>query len=95
MNVYITFDVEVWCNSWRDLDARFPASFERYYFGRSDAGDYALPKTLEILNRHGLLGVFFVEPLFSARFGSPSGHRHRSDPVRWAGHPAASASGMD
>ena len=70
MNVYITFDVEVWCNSWRDLDARFPASFERYYFGRSDAGDYALPKTLEILNRHGLLGVFFVEPLFSARFGS-------------------------
>src|SRR5690606_13026751 len=37
--------------------------------GRSRHGDYALPKTLEILNRHRLNGVFFVEPLFAARFG--------------------------
>ena len=71
MNVYITFDVEVWCNDWDNLDSKFPASFERYYFGRSKSGAYALPKTLEILNNHGLKGVFFVEPLFSARFGSP------------------------
>jgi len=28
-----------------------------------------LPKTLEILDRHGLKGVFFIEPLFAARFG--------------------------
>lgn len=70
MRVYITFDVEVWCDGWADLDRRFPAAFERYYFGRSGAGDYALPKTLEILQRHGLVGVFFVEPFFSARFGS-------------------------
>lgn len=70
MKVYLTFDVEVWCNGWHDLDARFPAAFERYCYGRSAAGDYALPKTLEIMNRHGLRGVFFVEPLFSARFGS-------------------------
>ena len=70
MKVYLTFDVEVWCNGWHDLDARFPAAFERYCYGRSAAGDYALPKTLEIMNRHGLHGVFFVEPLFSARFGS-------------------------
>lgn len=69
MKVHITFDVEVWCNDWSDLDGRFPASFERYIYGRSNAGSYALPKTLEILNRHGLVGVFFVEPLFSARFG--------------------------
>lgn len=70
MRVYVTFDIEVWCDGWSDLDGRFPAAFERYYFGRSPAGEYALPKTLEILNRHGLVGVFFVEPLFSARFGS-------------------------
>lgn len=70
MKVYVTFDIEVWCDGWSDLDGRFPAAFERYYFGRSAAGDYALPKTTEILNRHGLTGVFFVEPLFSARFGS-------------------------
>lgn len=70
MNVYLTFDIEVWCNGWEALDERFPAAFDRYVYGRSAAGEYALPKTLEIMNRHGLLGVFFVEPLFAARFGT-------------------------
>lgn len=69
MNVLLTFDIEVWCNSWTTLEEDFPTSFERYVFGRSRKGDYALPKTLEILDRHGLRGVFFVEPLFAARFG--------------------------
>ncbi|WP_298618982.1 hypothetical protein [uncultured Zoogloea sp.] len=69
VKVYLTFDIEVWCGGWKDLDAKFPASFERYVYGRSSAGDYALPKTLEILDRNGLKGVFFVEPLFAARFG--------------------------
>lgn len=69
MKVFLTFDVEIWCNDWDALDARFPAAFDRYIYGRSAAGDYALPKTLEILGRHGLHGVFFVEPLFAARFG--------------------------
>lgn len=70
MNVFLTFDIEVWCPSWNDLDANFPKAFDRYVFGRSRHGGYALPKTLEILNRHGLHGVFFVEPLFSGRFGA-------------------------
>lgn len=70
MNVFLTFDVEVWCNGWTALDERFPAAFERYIFGRSSVGDFALPKTLEILDHYGLKGVFFVEPLFSARFGA-------------------------
>jgi hypothetical protein len=70
VKVYVTFDIEVWCDGWSDLDGRFPAAFERYYYGRSSAGSYALPKTLEIMNRHGVTGVFFVEPLFSARFGA-------------------------
>lgn len=69
MNVYLTFDIEVWCNGWNALDAVFPRHFERYVFGRSRHGDYALPKTLEILNRYSLKGVFFIEPLFAARFG--------------------------
>ena len=70
MNVHLTFDTEIWCNGWDRLDAAFPASFERYVYGHSAKGDFALPKTVEILNRHGLAGVFFVEPLFSARFGA-------------------------
>ena len=70
VNVHLTFDVEIWCGDWAELDARFPAAFERQCYGRSSAGDYALPKTLEILRASGLTGVFFVEPLFSARFGA-------------------------
>jgi peptidoglycan/xylan/chitin deacetylase (PgdA/CDA1 family) len=69
MNVHLTFDVEIWCNDWAHLDERFPSAFERYVFGRSAQGAFALPKTLELLDRHGLHGVFFVEPLFAARFG--------------------------
>ena len=69
MNVHLTFDIEVWCNGWGNLDREFATCYPRYVYGRSKQGDYALPKTLEILVKHGLKGVFFVEPLFSARFG--------------------------
>lgn len=69
MKVLLSVDVELWCNSWQTLDDDFPTAFDRYTFGRSEHGDYALPKTLELLNRYGLNAVFFVEPLFAARFG--------------------------
>jgi hypothetical protein len=69
MQVMLTFDVEVWCGGWKDIDGRFPAAFQRYVYGASRAGDYALPKTLEVLAANDLRGVFFVEPLFAAHFG--------------------------
>ena len=69
MQVLLTFDVEIWCGGWNALDANFPGSFSRYVYGHSKNGSYALPKTLEILDRHDLKGIFFVEPLFAARFG--------------------------
>lgn len=69
MKIYLTFDIEVWCDGWQNLDERFPKQFDRYVYGRSDKGEFALPKILEILDKFGLKGVFFVEPLFAARFG--------------------------
>jgi peptidoglycan/xylan/chitin deacetylase (PgdA/CDA1 family) len=69
LNVLFTFDTEVWPGSWVGLDARFPEAFRRYVYGDTPQGQYALPMTLRILNDHGLRGVFFIEPLFSARFG--------------------------
>ena len=69
MNIHLTFDIEIWCNGWDTLDQSFPGNFQRYVYGKSSHGSYALPKTLEILGRYGLQGVFFVEPLFAARFG--------------------------
>jgi hypothetical protein len=70
MRVHITFDVEVWCQGWHRLDESFPSAFERYVWGRSAHGDFALPKNLQILQQRGLTAVFFVEPLFSLRFGA-------------------------
>lgn len=69
MRVFLTFDVEIWCGGWDRLDERFPAAFRRYVYGASEKYGYALPMTLKILKEHGIKGVFFVEPLFAARFG--------------------------
>lgn len=70
LDVYITVDVEVWCEDWGRIDAQFPAAFERYIYGRSASGDCGLPFQLGLLDQHGLRACFFVEPLFSLRFGA-------------------------
>lgn len=69
LNVLITVDTEIWCGGWNDLDERFPDAFSRYVYGPTKDGEFALPGKLEILEQYGIPAVFFVEPLFSARFG--------------------------
>lgn len=69
LNVFFTVDVEIWCDGWHDIDAKFPEAFSRYIYGRTPRGDYGLSYQLRLLRDHGLTGVFFVEPLFAARFG--------------------------
>lgn len=69
LDVFFTVDVEVWCDGWNDIDAKFPDAFRRYIYGPTDSGQYGLPFQLQLLRDHGLTGVFFVEPLFAARFG--------------------------
>ena len=67
LEVYFTIDVEVWCGGWDQLDARFPAAFDRYVYGPKRQG--GLPAQLQVLSDHGLKSVCFVEPLFAGRFG--------------------------
>jgi hypothetical protein len=69
LDVFFTVDVEVWCNGWEGIDAKFPDAFQRYIYGPTARGDYGLPYQLRELRERGLRGVFFVEPLFSTRFG--------------------------
>jgi hypothetical protein len=69
MDVFITVDVEVWCDGWDNIDAKFPDAFRRYIYGPTSRGNYGLPYQLHQLQEHGLSGVFFIEPLFSTRFG--------------------------
>lgn len=70
LDVFFTVDVEIWCDGWQNIDQKFPAAFRKYIHGTTPGGDFGLPYQLKVLNDHGLTGVFFVEPLFSARFGA-------------------------
>ena len=69
LNVFLTVDVEIWCDGWIGVDAKFPDAFQRYVYGRTDRGEFGLRYQADLLKEHGLVGVFFVEPLFSGRFG--------------------------
>lgn len=70
LDVFFTVDTEIWCESgWVNLDTEFPEAFRRYIHGRTPQGDYGLPFQLGLMKDHGLIGVFFTEPLFALRFG--------------------------
>lgn len=70
LNLYFTVDVEIWCSGWDNLDQKFPDAFKKYVYGKTSKGDFGLPYKLKVLSDNGLRGVFFVEPLFSLRFGN-------------------------
>ena len=69
LDVFLTVDVEVWCDDWACLDDSFPGAFQRYVYGPTGRGPYGLPRQIRVLNEHDLKAVFFVESLFAARFG--------------------------
>lgn len=69
VDVFFTVDVEVWCGGWQDIDAKFPQAYQQYIEGTTSRGSYGLPYQADVLRDHGLVGVFFVEPLFALRFG--------------------------
>jgi peptidoglycan/xylan/chitin deacetylase (PgdA/CDA1 family) len=69
LDVFFTVDVEIWCDGWTDLDAKFPEAFRKYVYGRTARGDFGMTYQADMLRDHGMTGVFFVEPLFSGRFG--------------------------
>ena len=62
MKVYITIDVEVWCDSWSNIDHGFPEAFQRYIYS-------GLVRNIAILKDFGIKASFFVEPLFALRLG--------------------------
>ncbi len=70
LDVFLTVDVEIWCDGWNDIDGQFPDAFRKHIYGATPLGDYGLPYQLDLLNQHGLSGVFFIEPLFALRFGT-------------------------
>ena len=39
LDVFITVDVEIWCNGWKDIDSRFPDAYRRYIHGPTASGE--------------------------------------------------------
>lgn len=70
LDVFFTVDVEIWCNGWENIDATFPSAFRQYIHGPTPTGEVGVGYQCRVLREHGLTGVFFVEPLFSRRFGA-------------------------
>lgn len=69
LDVFFTVDVEIWCGDQPDSDRNFLKIFEKYVYGSTPKGNFGLPFQVNELSEHGLKGVFFVEPLFSTRYG--------------------------
>lgn len=69
MDVFITVDVEIWCDDWKYIDSQFPIAMRRYIHGETPRGNYGLPFQLDVLDDHSLNAVLFVEPLFASHFG--------------------------
>jgi hypothetical protein len=69
LNVFITVDTEIWPRhpDWRS--AGLDRDYLRDIGGRTDAGDFGIAFQMDLLNRHGLKGVFFVEALFASEAG--------------------------
>lgn len=70
LDVFLTIDVEIWCDGWTNIDRKFPDAFEKYVYGPTPRGNYGLPYQLDVFGEHGLTTTCFVEPLFSTRFGN-------------------------
>lgn len=69
VDVFLTSDVEIWCNGWNNLDETFPSAFKRYIYGPTQQGEFGLGFQTQALSERELIANFFVEPLFSYRFG--------------------------
>ena len=71
VKVSFAVDVEIWPGGWTDIDDRFAEAFKAYVYGPTPFGEYGLPMTLDLRAHHALTGIFFVEPMVSARYSLP------------------------
>tara|TARA_R110002073_G_scaffold323204_1_gene500348 strand:+ start:61548 stop:62600 length:1053 start_codon:yes stop_codon:yes gene_type:complete len=69
LEVMITVDVEAWprCEGWK-LDG-LAGDLARDIYGKTPDGEFGIKYQVDLLKRHGLKGVFFVEALMACEIG--------------------------
>ncbi|WP_439115326.1 polysaccharide deacetylase family protein [Hydrogenophaga sp.] len=86
MNVYLTVDTELASGLYRLLGPGGEKEiFDRSIRGRTNKGDVGLGYQMDVLERYGLKGVFFVDPMPSLVLGVPV-IREMVKPVVERGH---------
>lgn len=76
MNVFLTVDTEIWpyvrgwpVNALPTGKTDFSEEVDAYIFGKTSRGEFGLPFQMDVLDRHGLKAVYFVEALFASKVG--------------------------
>lgn len=76
LNVFLTVDTEIWPFSpgWPvkplpEGKADYAQEIDAYILGKTRKGAFGLPYQMDVLDRHGLKAVYFVEALFASVVG--------------------------
>lgn len=69
LNVFITIDTELWPRSFDLRHDRIEDLYDRDILGQTPRGQFGIDFQMDVLDRHGLRGIFFVEPLHTAVVG--------------------------
>jgi peptidoglycan/xylan/chitin deacetylase (PgdA/CDA1 family) len=69
LNVFITVDTEVWPRHADRREAGLTLDIERDIYGITELGEFGVRYQMDVLEAHGLKGVFFVEALFASAGG--------------------------
>lgn len=69
LDVYITVDTEFWPRRAYTTGDSYRADFRRDICGATRSGEFGLNHQIDVLNRHRLKAVFFVEPLCAFAVG--------------------------
>jgi hypothetical protein len=80
LNVFYTVDTEVWPG-----EAPLEAALQRDIDGATPQGRYGVGYQMDVLDAHGLKGVFFVEALFACAVGLEP-LRRIVEPIQARGH---------
>ena len=64
LDVFITVDTEFWCSTFNPTTDEAVDSFDKFINGVTDTGAWGVPYQVDLLRKHDLKAVFFVEGLY-------------------------------
>jgi hypothetical protein len=85
LKVFLTTDTEAWPRSPRWRETHLEEDIHRDIYGKTDQGTFGIGYQMDVLDAHGLKGIFLVESLFSCEVGLEPLHQIVQD-IQRRGH---------